>query len=245
MRTSTLFMVMIFAFFLLVLIKLFNVSYPVQVTNTNKSSEFSITGEGKVEVVPDTAYVDLGITVTNAASVEQAQKTIDQTNNQIIAAMQKLNIPKTNIKTSNYSIYPNTLYDGSENPRIAGYNGNVTITIKIKGTELTSQVIQEATKAGANQVQGTRFEVANPSAYREKARAEAIANAKEQAQKLAKELGIPLGKIVNIVEYSPSNTIPPMYDMKAANSLGGGGGPMIEAGSQTITSVVTLYFEKK
>lgn len=234
-----------FVFILLIAINLFNISYPVQITNTSKSSELSVVGEGKVDVIPDTAYIDLGISVNNIATVEEAQKNMDKTNNAIIEAMKKLGIEKADIKTSNYSIYPNETYDGSTS-RVTGYNGNVAVTIKVKGTDKASQVIQVATKAGANQVQGTRFLVEKPEKYREAARTKAIANAKEQAQKLAKDLGIPLGKVVNMVEYSP-NSSTPMYDMARSGigSMGGGGSPQLEAGSQTITSVVTLYFEKK
>lgn len=224
-----------------------NLNIPVSVTTTNRSSEMSVIGEGKVEVVPDMAYVDVGISVSRAKTVEAAQQEINTKNNAILSAMEKLGIQKKNIKTSNYSIYPAYDYDGGRES-LAGYSGNVTITIKTPKVEQVSEVITQATASGANQVQGTRFEVENPAKYREQARAEAIANAKEQAQKLAKDLDIKLGKVVNVVEYSPSsNVVMPMYAMEksAAMGLGGGGGPAVEPGTQTITTVVTLYYEKK
>jgi uncharacterized protein YggE len=229
----------------LLLIKLFNLSYPVEITNTSRTSELSVVGEGKVDVTPDTAYVDVGVTVSNAATVDAAQNQIDGVNNKIIAAMDKLKIPKANIKTSNYSVYPNYDYDNGQN-RVSGYNGNVTISVKLSDTKLTSSVITEATKAGANQVQGVRFAIENPDKYREEARNEAIKNAKEQASRLSKELGIRLGGVVNIIESSPSRPVP-MYDTASMKAGMGGNAEnaVVETGSQTITSVVTLYFEKK
>ena len=62
--------------------------------------------------------------------------------------------------------------------------------------------------------------------------------------KLTQALGIRLGRVVNIVESSP--TFPPVY-FTEAKQVGLGGAPPrpdIEPGSQTITSTVTLYFEK-
>ncbi len=223
-----------------------NLHIPISVTTTNRSSEMSVIGEGKVEVVPDMAYVDVGITVSRAKTVEAAQLEIGTKNNAIIAAMSKMGIPKKNIKTSNYSIYPAYDYDSGKET-MAGYSGNITITIKTQKAEQVSDVIAQATAAGANQVQGTRFEVENPAKYRVEAREKAIANAKEQAQKLAKDLDIKLGKVVNVVEYSPSSPVVPMYAMeKSALPMGGGGnGTSVEAGTQTITTVVTLYYEKK
>lgn len=234
-------------FIALVFFNLLNVSLPITVTNTTKSTELSVVGEGKVDVVPDTAYIDLGITVNNASSVEDAQKQINTTNNAIVAALAKLGIKKSDIKTSNYSIYPNYSYEGNVN-RITGYNGNVNVNIKVTDPQKAADVITAGTAAGANQVNGTQFVVADPAKYRAEARSKAIANAKEQAQKLAKDLGIRLGKVVNIVEYTPDSGAMPRYDMALSSKMGmggGGNGPEFEQGSQTITSVVTLYFEKR
>ena len=225
--------------------KLFNLSIPLSITQSNTSSELSVVGEGKVEVVPNVAYVDVGVTVNRATTSQAAQTEINTKNKAILDAMTKLGIDKKNIKTSNYSVYPMFNYDSGREVQ-DGYTGNVTITIKTEKVELVSDVVSAATAAGANQVQGTRFEVEDPAKYREEARAKAIANAKEQAQKIAKDLDIKLGKVVNVTEYSPSGVAVPMYAMeKSAVSNAGGGGPAVEPGTQTITTVVTLYFQKK
>ncbi len=226
----------------LYLIKLLDISYPLTISNITRSGELAVVGEGKVDVEPDTAYVDVGIAVSNVESAEKAQNQLSDINNKIIEAMKKLGIEKADIITSNYSVYPNYKYEGSEN-RISGYNGNASINIKVKKMELTSKIITQATAAGANTINGTRFSIDQPEKYREQARDKAIENAREQAQKLALKLGIRLGKIVNIVESSPSNVVP--YMRAVGMEAGGGGGPQIEPGTQTVTSTVTLYFEKK
>jgi hypothetical protein len=246
-QTTTIIFFFMVLFIFLVLVRVFNISYPVMVMQTNKSTELSVVGEGKVDVVPDTAHIDVGVNIANATTVEAAQSQITKTNNAVIAAMKKLGIAKENIKTSNYSIYPAYDYTAGRGDTITGYTGNVTISIKTKNIAQVSQVIEESTKAGANQVQGTRFEVEDPDKYRKEARDEAIKNAKTQAQQLADSLGIKLGKVVNIVEYSGGSSSPimPYAAEMSAKGMGGGGGPSIEPGSQTITSVVTLYFEKR
>lgn len=230
----------------LYLIKLLNISYPLTIVNTSRSSELAVVGEGKIEVSPDTAYVDAGISTDNKTTVSEAQNVIDTVNNKIVAALKDLKINKADIKTSNYSVYPNYKYDNNVNT-ISGYNGNATIEIKVRDTQLVPKVIEAATKSGANQIQGVRFTVDNPQSYREQARNAAIKNAKEQAQKIAKDLGISLGKITNIVE-SSDNGVSPKYDQMMPMAGGGAGGsglPVIEQGSQTLSSTVTLYFEKR
>lgn len=227
-------------------IKFFNISYPMTIVNTTQSSELAVVGEGKVEVIPDTAYINAGITVDKASSVSEAQKSINETNNKIIDALRGIGIEKGDIKTSNYSINPNYKYENNEN-RVDGYNGSVTIEIKVRDPQLASKVMEAATTAGANQISGSRFVVDKPELYREEARNLAIKNAKDQAQKIAKDLGIKLGKITNIVESSPDRSVLPVYAKSSADIMvgGGGDGASIEQGSQTLTSVVTLYFEKK
>ena len=229
----------------LLTIKVFNISYPMTIVSTTRSSELAVVGEGKVEATPDTAYIDAGITVDKISSVAEAQKKISETNNKIVNSLRVIGIEKGDIKTSNYSINPNYKYENNEN-RVDGYNGNVTVEIKVRDPQLASKVIETVTAAGANQIQGSRFVIDKPELYREEARNAAIKNAKDQAEKMAKNLGIKLGKITNIVESSPDN--PSLYakDMLiAGGGLGGGGSTTIEQGSQTLTSVVTLYFEKK
>ncbi|MFA6005689.1 MAG: SIMPL domain-containing protein [Patescibacteria group bacterium] len=227
-------------------VKTFNIAYPITITTASQSTELSVVGEGKVDVVPDVAYINVGITVNNKTSVNEARSGIDSVNNKIIESLKNLGIDKKDIKTNNYSVNPNYVYENNEN-RINGYNGNAYLSIKVTKIDLVSQVIEAASAAGANEIQGTSFAVDKPENYREEARNKAIANAKEQAGKLAKSLGIKLGKITNIVESNNNGTVAPMYDRAVMSSGfgGGGGSPSIEPGSQTITSVVTLYFEKR
>lgn len=228
----------------LFVIKYFDISYPLTVVTTSKATELAVVGEGKVEVSPDTAYVDAGITVDNRGTVKEVQDTINSINNKIINALRDIGIEKADIKTSNYSVYPNYKYENNINS-INGYNGNATVEVKVRDTQLVSQVISTVTEAGANQIQGVRFSIDKPEVFREEARDKAIENAKEQAQKMAKNLGIKLGKVVNIVESSANQPIPLYKTMAEGIGAGGGGGPIVESGTQTVTSVVTLYFEKK
>lgn len=237
-------LITIFSLLVLYFIKVFDISYPITIVTSTKSSELSVVGEGKIDVVPDIAYVDAGVSINNAVTVEEAQKNMDEVNNKIIQAMQGLGIKKTDIQTSNYSINPNYTYENNQN-KLSGYNGNASITIKVRTVSMVTKVIEEVTKAGANQIQGARFDVNSPESYREQARNLAIKNAKEQAQKIAQNLGLHLGKVVNIVESTPDQN-PIVYPMATAKlGMGGGGGAQVEPGTQTISSVVTLFFERK
>lgn len=225
----------------LVIVKVFNISYPLEITNKTTSGELSVVGEGKVDVVPDSATVDAGITVSNALAVEEVRGKIDTVHNALVDALTRLGIKKEDIKTSNYSINPNYNYETTQ--KISGYNGSATVTVKVRDISKLPDVIVDATKAGANQVSKETYSVDSPEKYREKARNIAIANAKDQAQKLSQSLGIKLGKITNIVESAPNN--PPIYSTRALSVSSEALKADFQPGSETITSTVTLYFEKQ
>lgn len=229
----------------LFLIKFLDIAYPIDVSTRSSSTELAVVGEGKVDIIPDTASVGVGIVVNNASTVDEAKKRINEMNNKITSSLSKIGIDKKDIKTSSYSINPEYNYTSGTNT-ITGYGGNVNISIKVREINKLAEVIEEATKAGANNVYGANYSVEKSEKYREEARNKAIKNAKEQAQKLANQLEIRLGKVVNIVE--SSSNLPPSIMLEKdfeASGRGGATQPDLQPGSQTITSVVTLYFEKK
>lgn len=241
---TTYFSLVVITLVALFAIKYFNISYPLSVTTKQAPSDLSVVGEGKVTVIPDTATVQVGITVSDIKTVDEAQNKINEIHNKIVASLKTLGIAKEDIKTSNYSINPNYTYENNTN-RINGYAGTATLSIKVKKINLLPQVIEQSTLSGANQIYGTQYSIDKPESYREKARDLAIANAREQAQKLANSLGIRLGKVTNISESSPNSPPVPMVRELSAPSNTKSSTPDLEQGSQEITSVVTLSFEKK
>jgi uncharacterized protein YggE len=214
------------------------IAYPVRVTTTMRADELAVNGEGQVTVVPDSAAVTVGITVTAVPTTAAAQEAIAAASDKVIAAWTRQGIPKSDIKTLGYSISQNRVFTGGTTT-VNGYDGNETLEAKTGNTATIPQLISAATAAGANEITGVQYTVDKPEQYRERARSAAITNAKNQAAALAKSLGLRLGKITNIVEASAPSPIPFVGGMGGAGTA-----PAVEAGTQTVTSVVTLYFEK-
>lgn len=242
--------ILILTFIFLWLVNYFNISYPLSIAQRTVSGELSVVGVGRVDATPDTASVNLGIVSNNAASIKEAQEEINTINNAIVSGLTSIGISEEDIKTSNYSITPNYDYSERGQGEITGYNGNATVTVKVDDISKLPEIIQAGTEGGANEVMGTNYSIEEPEKYQREARDLAIENAKAEAQRLASQLGIKLGRIVNIVEYSSGGGPVPMFYEKEAISIDGMGGgsapaPDLQPGSQTITSTVTLYFEKR
>ncbi|GAB4218661.1 MAG: hypothetical protein Fur009_0570 [Candidatus Microgenomates bacterium] len=225
------------------LIKIFDISYPINITTRTKSAELAVVGQGKIDVSPDIFYVSAGVVVDNKKTVKEVQDQIDDINSKIINLLKSYGLSKENLKTTNYSINPKYSYDKDGNNQIISYLGSVNLRVKVKDLSLLSKIIEGVILAGANEIYGISYEIDNPDKFQEQARKIAIENAKSQAKKLASNLGIRLSKITNIVEGQPGD-----YQPIAAPMTGGGGlekSVVIEPGTQTITSTVTLYFEKR
>jgi len=218
----------------------FGPSIPITSVVSQKQDFFTVSGEGKVTVVPDTAIVDLGITV-NQPSVKVAQSEANSVINSISQAIKNLGVAAKDIKTSNYSVYP--LYDQN---RITSYQVNTNLTITVREIDKVNQVIDTATAKGANSVGGIQLTVDEDKKKQllQDARELAVKEAKSKAESLARAAGLTLGKIVNVQESFGSVPVP-MY-AKSAIGLGGGReDTQIQPGSTDISTSVTLFYETR
>jgi len=221
---------------------------PVSITQTTvqKDQAFQVTGEGTAPAVPDEAQISLGITVTKS-TVKAAKDEANQIINQIGESLKKLGVGKEDIKTTNYSVNPQYVYQGTANPRVTGYTVNATLGVTFKDFDNLNSAIDQATALGANQVGGINFTLSDETRQKaeDQARQEAVRQAKQKADSLAKASGIKLGKLINVIE-SPGYTPGPMPMYARAESLdsiGVGEPTQIEPGSQEVHLSVTLSYE--
>lgn len=220
-----------------------------QVT-TNKQSAFDVSGEGKVATTPDRAEVNLGITA-NESTVKAAQDKGNQVINSITQDVLAMGIDKSDIKTINYSLYPNYDYRAG-NQKITGYSLNVNLQVKVKDFTKITQVVDTATKDGANQVGGISFTLSDEKKkeVEDQVREAAVKEAKSKAESLARLSGVRLGRIINVSE-NAGNDYPRPYPMMAekvaldSTGMGGvAGAPTnVEPGSTTFTMTITLSYE--
>ncbi len=204
-----------------------------------------VSGEGKVQAVPDVAKISFGYTVTKPTTAE-AQKDNTDKMNAFIAAVKKEGVDDKDIKTANFNIYPEYNYvDGKQVPR--GFTVNQNVEVTLRDTSKAQRLIQLAGEQSLNQVGGLNFVVDNQQKYLDEARAIALKQAKANAQSIAKNAGFRLGRLMNYSE----NTQPypqPMYADKGGMGMGGAASvpaPTIAVGSNEIYVQVSLNYEIK
>ncbi len=209
-----------------------------------------VTAEGKAKAVPDIATISLGV-ISRGDTAKKAQDQAVQAINKITAFVKQNGVSDQDITTSGSNLNPVYNWQDGKN-EINGYESNQTITVKVRsvntpeGKEKASMIIAGAVDNGATSVYGSSFTIDDPDSYRQTARLEAIAKAKEKAKELADAAGIKLGKVLSVSESDGYYPVP-MYADKAVamEGIGGGAGPSIEPGEQDVIQRVTIVFEIK
>lgn len=210
---------------------------------TDIRDTITITGDGKVTGIPDIASVNVGMT-TEKRQVADAQKENSQKFNKLLEDLKKLGIKKEDIQTADYRINPVYDYSPERGSVIKGYEVAQSVRIKIRDLDKVGEVLAVAGQGGANQVSGISFTIDDPEKLRQEAREEALLNAKQKAEALARISGVTLGKIVSFSEYGGEPTPYPVYAL-SKEVIGGPevAPPSIERGSLDITITATVSYE--
>jgi uncharacterized protein len=196
-------------------------------TQTGAAGGITVVGTGEAFGRPDTAEIQIGAE-TFAETVAEATSQNEALIQSIMAALAAQGIEEKDIRTSNYSVWAEQVY-GERGPEgVAGYRVNNLVTVVIRDVDAVSGVIGAVTEAGANNIHGISFRVADPAALEDEARAAAIANARARAESLAELSGVGLGEVVTISEVIGQGGIPLARGM--------GGGAMEDAAAASISA---------
>ena len=216
--------------------------------------EVSVVGTGEVEYTPDNALITLGVHVDNAATAAAALERVNQTINSVIPALTNLGIPRENITTQGYNLYPQYFYPENKAAQVSGYTADQQLVIKVDikdSTDLIGRAIEAASAQGINQVQGISFMPSDVEALKHQALLKAIEDAKSKAEVTAEAAGVDLKKVIGwwetpIYVPGPGNQIP--YGgyggemMARDQAVNAGAMPMIPQGTQKVIVQVNLNY---
>jgi len=205
-----------------------------------------VTGEGKVEVTPDIANVQLGIEA-QAATVAEAQSQANGAMTKVMNALKTNGVAEKDIQTRYFSIQKVTRWDYEQQKEIdSGYRVSNVVNAKIRGIDVNNTkigaVIDAVTLAGGDltRVDSISFDVDDPISYYDQAREKAMADANDKAKTLAELADVKLGKATYINEYSASPGISvPIY---AKAEAGLSDTTQISAGQLEITLTIQVVY---
>jgi len=141
-------------------------------------SSIRVTGDARVTAKPDRVQIDIGVTTRAAQSQDAALQNARQVD-AMLTAVRKAAGPTAVLKTVSYSLNPNYQYhpNGGE-PTIEGYTALNVVQVTLDELGKIGAVIDAATQAGANHVQGIQFTLRDQDAVRAEALREAALRAR-------------------------------------------------------------------
>jgi uncharacterized protein len=204
----------------------------------------NVTGEGQVFLVPDVAYVYIGVH-SQSENVSAALSDNNEQAKAVTEALKKLNVEDKDIQTTSFNIYPQQQYEpGTGNVTGTIYMVDNVVYVTVRDLKQLGDMLDVVVRSGANSINSISFDVVDKETALSKARELAIGNARKQAEELAKASGVTLGDVQNI---STSTVSTPMA--KEMYAVGGGGGGMassqqapISAGQLVLTVDISMSY---
>ncbi len=169
-----------------------------------------VAGDATVHPRPDTANITVAV-VTQGATALAAQQENARKTDAVVRAAKEAAGAGAEVETSGYSLQPQFVYRQNQSPIIQGYQARNGVTVTLGDLARVGPVIDAATGAGANNVDGLSFTLRNDRAARDEALSTATREAMRKAQVMAQALG---GRVTRVVEVQESGTLPrpvPIY----------------------------------
>ncbi|MDO8483225.1 MAG: SIMPL domain-containing protein [bacterium] len=216
--------------------------------NIAPQTTITVSGKGEVVVKPDIATFSFGIQEESLV-VGDAQESVAKSEKEVLDFLEKSGVAKDDIKVSGYNIYPrydylrSTIISGGKQS-LAAYVVTESVEVKVRKTSDAGEIIGNLGEFGVTNLSGLTFGVDKQDDVVKQARDKAIADAKVNAKRLAKELGVSLARIVSFSENGGGYPAP-MYYAKAemAFQSGDSATPELPSGTNKITSSVSITYE--
>lgn len=201
-------------------------------------------GQGEAKVTPDRASVLVNVQ-TRAATAAAAASENAQRTTAVLDAVMRLGLPAEQLSTEGYTVYPDLTYsrDGAA-PRVSGYVVTNTVRAETHRPAQAGAIVDAALGAGANMINGLSFFASSIEQPRRQAIASAVANARADADGMARAAGGTLGQLLELSTQGPTIPPRPMFDVAAMRGKTAKAEPTpINPAQQTITVYVNARWQ--
>ena len=178
------------------------------------NNQVSVTGDYTLSIVPDVAYVDLGVRTVDLHPEDAVSKNMKDME-KVLTAIRSLGVEDKDIQTQNLTVYPKYEWQNDQYVE-TGYEAMQNIKVTLTDFTLVASVIADAGKAGANQINNVNFTLKEYDTELAVARQEAILEAKAKAQTIAKLNNTSLDELISYYE-STNNYL---YDYGKGGGMG-------------------------
>ncbi|MEL7691092.1 SIMPL domain-containing protein [Citromicrobium bathyomarinum] len=170
----------------------------IQVQATGPVIELQVNEQ--VEVEPDTVKISAGVT-NEAMTAQEALSQNSVQMRQVIDRLRKLGIPERDIQTTRINLGARFDYDQQAQRQVfRGYQASNQVSVTLRDTEEVGAVLDALVQAGATDINGPSFSVADDTAAKAEARRRAMERARAMALDYARVAGYSNVRVLQISE---------------------------------------------
>ena len=212
-------------------------------TSAKDVRTLSVSGSGQANLAPDIAYIYVGVHTENPTAAAGVTENNTQTQ-KVIQAIKDFGIDEKDIRTTNFSIYPQDKYDPQTGTPTGDktYVVDNTVYVTVHKLDQLGDLLDTVVSAGANTVNSVQFDVADKAAALKQARADAVKDAEAQAKSLAEAAGLSVGDIQSIGFFDNSQ---PIFEGKGGGVAADAASIPIQPGQLTFTVTVNIAYAIK
>ena len=213
--------------------------------NLPEQRGIAVTGHGEVFIKPDTAFVNVGVSVL-APSVAEARNKAAEEMDAVVASVKGNGVKDEDIQTTSFSIEPQ--YDYSANkPQLQGYRVSNTVSVRIRDLNSVGKIIDDGARAGGDDVviNGIRFTIDNNKSAIEQARKQAMDDAHDKADQLSRLGSVTLGDPITISESGGALPPPIYYDAARYAAAPAEKSTVVEPGQLSVSVDVAVTYSIK
>lgn len=159
--------------------------------------QVSVTGEGKVKVVPDQTTITATIE-TKGNNAKDVKKQNDEKMEAVLRFIKKMNLDPADYKTQRVSLNPQYDYEKKKH----NYNATQTIEILLKDLSKYDELMEGLVNEGINRIDNVVFQSSKLAQYQSEARKLAMKEAKLKAEDYVSVLGQKVGRAMIISDNS-------------------------------------------
>lgn len=204
---------------------------------------------------PDEATINVGVEgrkPTAVAALAEAKAKVER----LVAAIRAAGIAERDIQTEGVNISADYRYEqvgGVGRQQLVGYVASNQVRIKTRRIDRLSQLLDQLTAAGATNIYGPSFSLADPLPLRREARKRAMARGEQEAAEYATNAGFSRVRLLSVEEGISSRSsdivvtgsrlsnVPPPPPPAPMAERGGGYG-QINPGQIEVSVVLTLVY---
>jgi hypothetical protein len=195
-----------------------------------------VSGEGRVQVKPDTAAIRLAV-ITEAKTAAAAAEENAAAATEVIDAVKAVGVGDDGLRTQGLSVGPIYRYNEAlKVNEIVGYRAENAIAVTA-AIDIAAKVYDAGIAAGANQSSGISFTLADEAPYRKSALEGAVAAARRDAEVVSAALGVKLRGPVKVEVDSGGATLVKTAEASLARTA-----TPIEPGELTVSARVRVSY---